>query len=214
MLKSALSTLVVLFLVLPVFGQYTLSISSGLSAKGGTFGYQINEKLNAYLGLNYIKGSANLSESFSERENGVLIFMDDDNIEFEARIFIPTLGVKYFILEKNKVKLYGNANVSFPMLSAQLIEDGDIEEELEGLSNESSSFGYELGLGGEYFFDSNFSIGGEIGFQKLSLSSSGEDSYSFQGGGPNNPVISGEEIYTADFNLSTIYSRFTMNFYF
>lgn len=214
MLKPVLSILFVLCFVLSVFGQYTLSISSGLSAKGGTFGYQINDKLNAYLGLNYIKAYANLSESFSERENGVLVFMDDDNIEFEAKILIPTLGVKYFILEKNKVKLYSNANVSFPMLSAQLIEDGDIEEELEGLSNESSSFGYELSLGSEYFFDSNFSIGGEVGFQKLSLSSSGEDSYSFQAGGPNNPVISGEELYTAEFNLSVIYSRFTMNFYF
>lgn len=84
-------------------------------------------------------------------------------------------------------------------------------EEINDVLKEVKLFGGELGFGVEYFFDDNFSIGGEFGLRYIS----GKYTNSFE-----QDVYNGSEMQPEDFedtfrlSLMPTYSRISLNFYF
>ena len=111
---------------------------------------------------------------------------------------MPFVGLKYFAINTELLKAGFNATVFKPFITAKYVVDGEEEE-----SNfKNSIFGSELGFVSEYFFSSNFSVGGEFGY-RFGIGSS---TYV----GENSNIIYNDD----KFRLNMTYVSASMNFYF
>ena len=217
-MKNKLFMIVVLAVITsPVFGQFYFSASPGMSLNGASFGYKTG-KFVPYAGLQML--SAKFAVENNDFENPTLGVIEEHIIktEVKANIIIPTIGAKYFIVESNKLKAYLDLSLSKPFLSAkvELTDNGDpidpeMTDQIEESVKDVKLFGGEFGFGVEYFFDDNFSVGGEFGLRYLNgkFSQSNEDTY--YDGNTDVPVT-----YTTDVNLNLMptYTKVSLNFYF
>lgn len=89
-------------------------------------------------------------------------------------------------------------NLSKPFVSGKLEYDGEPDEEFEDAIDNLSLLGVGFGFGVEYFFDENFSVGGEYGFQFLSANYDVSEFDDFE--------------FTGSFNPT--YTKLTVNYYF
>jgi len=197
-----------------VSGQFSFSVSPGIHLNGAQFGYRINEKITPYFSIQYLK--AGLMQSYSQMEWDYDLnapALDEDSREMKGSVLIPTLGVKFAVINKEKLQGYVTAGLSKPIVNAEFKYDGEVEEELEEILDGISLFGLQGGFGAEYFFDTNFSIGGEFGlaYMKFALDHSYETDYW-------NPDTGTYVDTTADVemnvNVMPTYSKVSLNFYF
>jgi hypothetical protein len=89
--------------------------------------------------------------------------------EFSGNLYIPNIGVKYFIKQQNKIQAYLTLCISKPLLTGKLDYDGEEYDDFKQQVKNISMWGGEVGFGIEYFFDDNFSLGGEFGLRYLHL---------------------------------------------
>jgi outer membrane protein W len=201
--------LVALFLVFvsaPGFSQFTFTAAPGLNLNSASFGYKFN-KFVPYFGIQYCGISG--SYSFDVNYTSTTVTDESEEAKFSGKIIMPSFGIKYFAIEKNKVKGYINATVAKPFLSAKLTVDGDDVKSVSDEVGKVSLFGGSLGVGAEYFFDDNFSVGGEFGLQFVS--GRYKDVYTssnYEGHGTANieTVVKAMAMPT--------YSKISLNFYF
>jgi outer membrane autotransporter protein len=201
--------LIALFLILasaPGFSQFTFTAAPGLNLNSASFGYRFN-KFVPYIGIQYcgISGSYSLNVNYTSTT-----VTDESNEEkFTGKIIMPSFGIKYFAVEKNKVKGYINATVAKPFLSAKLTIDGDDVKSVSDEVGKVSLFAGSLGVGAEYFFDDNFSVGGEFGLQFISGNyKDNRTSTNYNGHG--NAAIE----TTVKAMAMPTYSKISLNFYF
>lgn len=203
--------------VTPTLAQFTFGVAPGLVLNGATVGYKVNDRWMPYFGFQYV------SAGFGFEENGKRLNPANNQIEdyttsngVNAHVLIPSLGAKYFLTQQNQLKTYLNANMSMPFLFGSADLDGAPDEPFEEDLRNVSLFGGELGFGVEYFFDDNFSIGGEFGLRHLRLRYRNEfERTIFRPGTPgttNSEVVLIEQ--QSNFSLSPTYSRISLNFYF
>ncbi len=212
-MKTKTTFFVLLFISFSIcsFSQFSFSVSPGLSWTGAQVGYQANSKVVPYLGLQYL--SANISfNTTDEYYDGLQVVSYDEQGDINARIIIPTLGVKYFILEKNSLKGYLNLNLSKPLIMGSAENDGDTIEEYEDVIDGVSLLGFEFGFGAEHYFNENFSVGGEFGIRSIGANVSGSYTNTFNNNNGN--LISTTDSYEYNGRISPTYSRIVLNFYF
>jgi len=184
---STFTFLAMLTLTVSGFSQTTFGISPGLNLNGAYLGIKVNDKLLPYFSFQY------LGTKYKFEESG----FEDTNLS--AALIIPGIGLKYFLNKQNQIQPYLNLSLSKPFISGKLEFDGEEDEEFRDVIKNINLFGAEFGFGVEYFFDDNFSIGGEYGFRYLNLKYKASDDF---------------DDITVNANVSPTYSKLTLNFYF
>lgn len=215
-IKNLLLVSIFLFISANVFSQFTFSVSSGdfFELNGANFGYKINDRFVPFVGLQYLNVNSELKETVVEYKTA---FKDADTFtdkeDITANVYIPTIGMKYFFIHKNKLKAYGSISLFKPFANAKDVyngEEGDYLDEIVGAVN---VWGGSLGFGSEYFIDENFSVGGEFGLRSFrgTYSETNEEQRYDYGTG---------EYYDADITndvlvcLRPTYTRISLNYYF
>jgi hypothetical protein len=197
----------------PVLGQLTFNVSPGLNLNSANLGYKVG-KVVPFIGFQYLSIGFNLTETGTEWNSGINgpeTFTEE--VKFDGALMIPTLGVKYFIKEKNKMKAYVVASVAKPMVSGKMEFDSEPEEEFSEQLQKVSLWGGEAGFGMEYFFDENFSIGGEFGVRCLTGKYS--DEYTGDYYNPNTGLyVDADFTEEVNITMNPTYTRIALNFYF
>ena len=194
--------------------QFTFGVAPGLALNGTYVGYKLNNKFMPYLGLQYISAGFGFEErgrQVNDAGNQLVDYTFSNSLN--AHLLIPSLGLKYFLTQQNKLQTYVSANLSRPLLFGKAELDGVSDETFTESLKNLSLFGGELGFGVEYFFDENFSIGGEFGLRTMRLRYQNNFERTVF-----NPATSELESVPIEqdyrFALSPTYSRISLNFYF
>lgn len=196
------------------YGQISFGVSPGSGYNSAYFGYKIADRIVPFVGFQCIAAKFNIEQSGQEWDyelNKVVPY--SGKIEFSGSLLVPNIGVKCFMTETNKIKTYLSLSLSKPILSAKLEIDGEQSEEFqEGIKN-ISMWGGEFGVGVEYFFDENFSVGGEFGLRYLNVKyhNTMEDDY-------YNPItneyVDSESTFDLRYTMNPTYSKISLNYYF
>ena len=212
--KLLLVLFTALVLINKSYGQFSFGVSPGIGLNSAYFGYKINNKIVPYIGFQYLNAKFKYEESGEKYDwdlNQVVSY-SEKNV-FSGSLYIPNIGVKYFIKQQNKIKAYLSLNISKPLLSGNLKYDGEEDEDFKESIKNISMWGGEFGFGVEYFFDENFSIGGEFGLRYLHLKYN--DTYESDLYNPNTGNYQDTEIENDyRFNMSPTFSRISLNYYF
>jgi hypothetical protein len=187
------------------FGQFTFSVAPGLSTNAANFGFKVG-KVVPYIGFQYarIGGTLDYKSHYYDGSDWVT---DKYGYKLSANIYVPEVGVKFFAVEQNKIKAYFNLNVAKPFIRGKLEVDGTEIDEVGDVMKDIKLIAGEFGFGVEYFFDDNFSIGGEYGIRYYhgKYETSEIDTYNGE---------DREETDTYKVNVSPTYAKITLNFYF
>ena len=163
-----------------------------------------------YVGFQFANVRFNLEQTGMEWD-GADVVPFSNVMKISGNIYIPTIGIKFFAIEQNKLKAYFNLSVAKPLIRAKVEDNGTEVDELNDILNEIKLFGGEFGFGIEYFFDNNFSLGGEFGIRYMG----GKYTSSFQQDVYNGIDMQPEDFEdTYKFGLMPTYSKISLNFYF
>jgi len=211
-MKKSLILLSAMLLILaaPAFSQFTFTAAPGHNLNSAYFGYKAG-KVVPFIGLQYMGINIKTVETGTEYDAGYVNFSDE--MEIKGSIFMPTIGVKFFAVEKNQLKGYVTAAFSKPFLSAKLEFDGEEEEEISEIVDRVKLWGATAGVGAEYFFDDNFSLGGEFGIQIVTgkyTSEYTDDVYNYDDS--TYQEFDFEDEVTV--RLMPTYTKISLNFYF
>ncbi|MCE3295363.1 MAG: hypothetical protein K0R65_1077 [Crocinitomicaceae bacterium] len=216
-MKKTTLFIAALALSLSASAQFAFSVSPGLQLSGTQFGYKV-QKFVPYIGIQMFMAKGEMIDKGTQNdpETGEIESFEDT---YSAKIsmILPTIGLKYFFLESNKLKAYANANFS------KLILGGKIEDSTDPLNEADDMFqdivkntkvsAFQVGFGTEYFFDNNFSLGGEFGLNMVSFKSENEyqaivtDPVTFE-----DYEVTNKNLFSAKFNPT--YAKISLNFYF
>lgn len=191
------------------YSQFSFGVAPGLSTNSAYFGYKAG-KVVPYVGFQYANARFNLEQTGMEWD-GVNVVPFSDEMKISGSLYVPNIGIKFFAIEQNKLKAYFNLSVAKPIIRAKVEENGTEVEEINDVLKEVKLLGGELGFGVEYFFDDNFSIGGEFGIRYMG----GKYTNSYE-----EDVYNGVDMQPEDFEntfklgLMPTYSKFSLNFYF
>lgn len=188
MIKKNLIALLFCISVNLVKSQVVFTVKPGLNLNGANIGYKINN-FEPYLGLQF----ANVTYKYKDTDG------DDDKIK--AHVYLPYIGSKIFIIEKESIKSTINVTIFKPFIFGKEIDDGEEDESYKEDLKNLKVWGGELGFGSEYFFNEHFSIGGEFGFRF------GFYKYKYES-------ETSDYSYTEDINLNMTYISGSLNFYF
>lgn len=200
---------ILLFAVCLLFGlkgysQFYFGVAPGLSTNTANFGFKAG-KVVPYLGIQY--ANVSFKNEYNEHDwNGTDYDDVSEDTKFSGNLIIPEIGVKFYAVEKNNLKAYFNLNLTKPMVRGKLEMNDTEVEELSDMLKEIKLFGGEFGFGCEYFFDDNFSIGGEFGIRYLKGKYTDENDYDDGHGSYEKDVYK--------IGLAPTYSKISLNFYF
>lgn len=213
MKKSGFLLMFFILLGIKSYGQFSFGVSPGISTNSAYFGYRIG-KVVPYVGFQY----ANITfigketgEDFDSDLQEVVPYTDE--FKFAGNLLVPNAGIKFFAIEKNNLKAYFNLSVAKPIINAKLEYNGEEQEEISDALKDLNLLGGEFGFGTEYFFDDNFSIGGEFGLRYLGGKFTTENTDSYY----NEQTGTYEDTQIKNsFNLRTspTYTKISLNFYF
>jgi len=172
---------------------FMFSLGTGMSPLEEPMGIvpgSINTRLGLFatpkividFGLDFTRAHLSLEDKEDEHK-----FFDE-----AVNIFTLHLGSKFYFLEPNragKITFYDQA--SFFLLIPFAASDS---EGFEDAVSDSFTFGFLEGIGAEYFFADNFSVGGEFGLNLYILTHDGTD---VKGAG----------------DVIDLYTGFTLNFF-
>jgi len=214
MKKGIFITLIVMFSVSFIYGQLTFGVSPGIGFNSAYFGFKVKDKFVPYISIQYLNASTKYEESgqrFDYDLYQIVSYTETD--EFKLNLFIPDLGLKYFIKQQNTLKAYLSLNLSKPFISGKQTYEGEEDEDFNEYIKNMRIWGGEFGFGIEYFFDENFSFGGEFGLRYIHYKY--KDSYEYEIYNPDTDEyqdVTIEESYK--FNTSPTYSKISLNYYF
>jgi len=196
------------------FGQFSFGVSPGIGLNSAYFGYKVDNKFVPYIGFQYLNAKFKYEESGQRYDwdlNQIMSYSETN--EFSGSLYIPNIGIKYFVKQQNKIQAYLSLNLSKPLLSGKLKYDGEEDEDFKEDIKNISMWGGEFGFGVEYFFDENFSLGGEFGLRYIHLNyeeSRDREIYNPDIGDYQNVKI--EDNFK--FNASPTFSKISLNYYF
>jgi hypothetical protein len=202
-----------IFLSTTAFSQFSFSVGTGLNINNAYFGYKAG-KFVPFAGVQIYSASGMFKNTGTEwdYEDGAPVNYTDE-IKMSGMIIMPELGVKYFAVEKNKLKGYLIAGVTKPFLNAKVSDNGEEVEEIQESLDKVSLLGGFAGVGAEYFLDENFSIGGEFGMQMIT--GSYKDEYTDEYWNPaTSQYIEADFVDDYRLNFAPTYAKISLNFYF
>jgi len=135
------------------------------------------------------------------------------SVDTKINLYLPTIGLKFYAIEKESIKGYFNVNFTKVIATSKFLVDGVQDQDIGDYFDGTSLWGAEFGYGMEYFFDEQFSIGGEFGLRILKGKNTTEyDQTMFD-------PISGNSVVTRATNafsgsMSPTYTKIGLNFYF
>ncbi len=211
-----------MFFSLSLKSQLFFSVSPGLKFNSSHIGYKINN-IVPYAGLSFamLKGDYTYNGHTYDYENNTVNSYTDE-MSGNLNIFMPAIGAKFFFLSKNKINAFANINFSTPFIKTKFeydfgspyTDDEEIDELYEDFQEGLDAFRFfsiETGVGAEYFFDNNFSIGAEAGFRYLDVKydyTYEETLWGYSGD------ITVENSIFLKFKAIPSYSKVYLNFYF
>jgi hypothetical protein len=195
------------------YGQFSFGVSPGIGLNSAYFGYKVDNKFVPYIGFQYLNASFKYEESGQRYDSDLsqVISYSDIN-KFSGSLYIPNLGLKYFVKQQNKLQVYITLNLSKPLLSGRLEYDGEVDEDFKEEIKNISIWGGEFGFGMEYFFDENFSLGGEFGLRYIHLKYKELREREIY-----NPEVGYQTVEIEDnfkFNTSPTFTKISFNYYF
>lgn len=215
-MKKTTLFIAALALSLSASAQFAFSVSPGLQLSGTQFGYKV-DKFVPYLGLQMLMVKGELNQTGQENDFNGNIVTYNDTYSAKLSLIMPTIGLKYFFIESNKLKAYGNANFSMLLIGGKIEDSTDpdqtADEQFQDVIENTKISAFQIGFGTEYFFDDNFSLGGEFGLNMVSFKS--EDTWETTLVDPNtgnNVQVTNTDNYKAKFNPT--YAKVSLNFYF
>ncbi len=191
------------------FSQFAFGVAPGLSTNSAYFGYKAG-KVVPYVGFQYANIAFKLEQKGMEWD-GLNVVPFSDEMKISGNLYVPNLGIKFFAIERNKLKAYFNLSVAKPMIRAKVVENGTEVEDINNVLKDISLIGGEFGFGVEYFFDDNFSLGGEFGLRYMHAKYT--NNYT-------QDVYNGIDMQPEDFSdtfkigLAPTFTKFSLNFYF
>lgn len=205
MKKSILIAIMVFAITLNAHSQFSFGVAPGIATNSAYFGYKAG-KVVPWVGLQLANGG--FKSEFKDHYYDGSEWVDDMLSEsVNVNLLMPSVGVKFFALEKGGLKAYFNLSGSKPMVSGKMKEDDEVIDDFAENLKKIKMFGAELGFGAEYFFSNNFSIGGEYAIRYLGGNHNIRDEYEYWG----EPAVVTDK-FSARF-APTI-AKITLNFYF
>lgn len=191
--------------------QVNFTVSPGIISGGTSVGYKFGDFV-PYFGFQYLGGSTSYEKTGFRYENKQITAYSD-KYEMSANLYMPQLGAKYFIKDLKDIKLYLNASVSYIILSVSSKDNGVDDQDVQNAIGDNSIIGTEFGIGTEYFFSKNFSIGGEFDLRLLFASTSSSDATTIFN--PNNNQNEPSTVnYKNSLNMGLTNSKITLSYYF
>lgn len=218
MKKFTLKTLLVASVLMfsaKLNAQFYFGVQPGNLINGANFGYQF-KKWVPYAGLQWIKTSATMTETGKRWDNDLMETVDySDKLKYNLSLLIPTIGTKYFLVENNNLKAYLNVNLSKALISGKVEDSNDptANDDFQNAIKKTSASGMQIGFGTEYFFEKQFSIGGEFGCRLMNMKSEDSHDETFFDSNTNSSVTT-TITNVSKAGLSPTYGRLTLNFYF
>ncbi len=185
-MKKLISIITLTFILTGIsYSQFSFSVKPGLNLNSANIGYR-SEKGVFYGGLQFIN-------VIYKYKNGY----DDDKLKLH--VYMPYIGYKSFIMEKENIKSSISATLFKPMIFGKEITDGTEEDSYREELKDIGIWGGEFAFGTEYFLSENFSLGGEFGL-RLAIYVDDHDS--------------GTYTYKESLYLNMTYVSGSLNFYF
>ncbi len=196
------------------YGQAVFGVSPGIGLNSAYFGYKIGDKIVPYFGFQYLNANFSYEEKGKRYDYDLYRFVSySEKDEFSGNLYIPNIGIKYFLKRHNNIQAYLSLNFSKPFLSGKYSYDGEEDETFNNGIKNISMYGGEFGFGVEYFFDENFSLGGAFGLRHLHLKyEANTDSYVYNPDSGDEVNVTIEEKFK--FNMSPTFSQVSLNYYF
>jgi hypothetical protein len=210
--KTILLTAAIICLSYASRAQFAFGVSPGLSLNSAYFGYKL-DRFVPFIGFQYAGASANYESEYETFDFDVNDFvMVNETAELNFNLFVPNVGVKYFIKEMGDLKMHTTLNISKPIASGKVTYDNEVDTEVEDLVEGLSVWGGELSFGMEYFLSEHFSLGGEFGLRYLHVTS--ENIFEREIFNPNTGEFKNSfETTTVKLNANPTFSRISFNFY-
>jgi hypothetical protein len=218
MKKVILLISVCLLFALKGYSQFAFGVAPGIRMNTAYFGIKLG-KVVPYVGFQLVNAGVTYNATGSEW-TGTALEEFDHELKISGNLYVPDIGVKFFLIQKNKLNAYINLNIAKPLIRAKYQVDGeDVEAFTYGgeagpindVLKHVNMWGGELGFGVEYFFDDNFSVGGEYGIAYI------RGSYKDEW---EEDVWNGSAYQSEDFtskvavHIMPTYSKVSLNFYF
>jgi len=181
---------------------------------GASFGYKV-KKFNPFVGIQIVNASLDIVETGFRNASNLGIEAYTDKYKVTGTAFAPTIGLKYFFSENEKVKTYGILSGTTVILSAKET-DADYPQGNENLQKgikDLHIYGGQLGFGAEYFFDPMFSVGGEFGIRMIYLKNTQTDKQSVYDP-TEGDYVEKPQTLTYKASLNPTYAKMSLNFYF
>jgi hypothetical protein len=213
MKKVVLLLSVCMLFALKGYSQFSFGVAPGLSANTAYFGFKAG-KVVPYVGFQFANVKVNTVETgaaWDDIEYDIVSYSNE--MKISGNLYVPNVGIKFFAIEKNKLKAYFNLSVAKPMIRANVEIDGEEMTEISDLVKDIKLFGGEFGFGVEYFVDDNFSVGGEFGLRYIGGKYT--DSYTdeiWNYDTDEYEEVTFETTYKASF--SPTYTKISLSFYF
>jgi hypothetical protein len=214
MKKVIVSILLLVFIKASSFGQYSFGVSTGFTFNSASFGYKINKKLLTYVGFQYANVGVTTETSGKQYSNPTLALVDYSHKDITTvSLYLPTIGARYFLNEHNKIKSYVNLNFSKPIISGKQTDDGTVNDNFKDDIKNIKLWGGELGYGAEYYFDDNFSLGGEFGIRYIHFTIKSDSKNILYDPSLNQPT-SVTNTSKSSIHVSPTYAKIVLNYYF
>lgn len=194
--------------------QFSFSASPGLSFNSASVGYKINNKILPFAGIQYFNINMKSEQSgkrFDPQMTQIIAYSEKD--VFSLNLLVPNIGVKCYVMEKNKLRSSVVLNIAKPMISGKQKNNGETDNDFKKEIKAMKMWAGEIGFGTEYFFDDNFSVGGEFGLRNFFYRSKTEEDETIYNPYTNSYEIA-EEKRDTKIMANPTYTRIALNFYF
>lgn len=183
--------------------QFAFSVKPGLNLNGASFGYKSGNFV-PYAGLQFLSTKTTLEYDYDynpdyyDPYNNEYYGPEDSKDEYNMAVYMPYVGLKYFFFSSESLKTSLSTTFFKPIIKITEKEDG---EEIKDLP-ENSIFGGEISFGSEYFFNEQFSLGGEFGYRYGAMKNESKK------------TETRDYVRTEDLKLNMSFVSVSLNFYF
>lgn len=197
----------------PSNAQFAFNVNPGFNYNGANFGFKTGNFM-PYMGVNYFGGSGKVTYTQTEFNYDTMLMEEvTDEYKFKANVILPTLGCRFYFLNRGDLKAFANVNVTKPIVTAKFVDNGVEDTDISDYVKKLSIWAGEVGFGAEYHFAPQFSLSGEFGLRWVAASF--KDSYDQD---VYNPLTGLYETYPATIKAGSFfaptYSKISLNFYF
>lgn len=204
---------VALFATQVASAQFAFSVNPGFNYNGANFGFKTGNFM-PYGGVNYYGGSSKVAYSGTQWNNSTSQMESyTDEYQFKGNIILPTIGCRFYLLNRGDLKAFANVNTTKPIITAKFVDNGVPDPSVTDYVKKLSIFAGEIGFGAEYNFSPQFSISGEFGLRWVAATY--KDSWDSD---VYNPMTGLYETYERTLKssafMSPTYTKVSLNFYF